>query len=390
MAVLSKNAGELNQSAWNHFFMSSTDLLCIASFDGYFKHINRTWERVLGYTAEELSKEPFVSFIHPEDRAATVAATRTLTEGRDVIFFKNRYRCKDGSYRLLEWKATPAVEHGSIYAIARDITGRDDTENEQRALRERLAHLLHSSRVVLYSLRTSGDFGATFVSSNVTDQFGYEPREFLENPKFWEEHLHPDDAARSRVTIEKLLVPGHHTNEYRFLHKDGTYRWVNDDCTLLRDEDGKPVEVVGSWQDISENKQAELTIQQQSAALSRLSTPFIPISDDVIIMPLVGLIDSQRASQVIEMLLDGVSKSGARVAILDITGVGTVDTAVANVLLQAAGAVRLLGAQLVLTGMRPEVAQTVVTLGIDLKSIVSHGTLQAGILYATRQVRALG
>jgi rsbT co-antagonist protein RsbR len=100
-------------------------------------------------------------------------------------------------------------------------------------------------------------------------------------------------------------------------------------------------------------------------------------------MPLIGSVDSRRAQQVIETLLQGIAASGAQVAILDITGVPVVDTQVADALIRAAQAVKLLGAQVVLTGIRPEVAQTLVGLGTDLRGIVTRSSLQSGIAYAT-------
>ena len=121
---------------------------------------------------------------------------------------------------------------------------------------------------------------------------------------------------------------------------------------------------------------------RSAAALAELSTPLIPISDDTVVMPLVGTIDSRRAQQVIEGLLVGIVETRAQVAILDITGVPVVDTQVANALLRAAQAVKLLGAQVVLTGIRPEVAQTLVGLGVDLTGIVTRSTLQSGIAFA--------
>lgn len=126
----------------------------------------------------------------------------------------------------------------------------------------------------------------------------------------------------------------------------------------------------------------EETILAQNAVLAELSTPLIPISDRVVVMPLIGAVDSRRAQQVLETLLQGIASTGARVAILDITGVPVVDTQVANALIHAAQAVKLLGAQVVLTGIRPEVAQTLVGLGADLGGIITRSSLQSGIAYA--------
>jgi ABC-type sugar transport system substrate-binding protein/anti-anti-sigma regulatory factor len=123
-------------------------------------------------------------------------------------------------------------------------------------------------------------------------------------------------------------------------------------------------------------------IRSQEAALRELSTPLIPLSDAVVVMPLIGTVDSKRAQQILETLLQGVATTRATTVILDITGVLVVDTQVANALVRAAQAVKLLGAGVVLTGIRPEVAQTLVGLGIDLRGIVTLGTLQSGVAFA--------
>jgi anti-anti-sigma factor len=126
-------------------------------------------------------------------------------------------------------------------------------------------------------------------------------------------------------------------------------------------------------------------IDAQRAALRELSTPLIPISKDVMIMPLIGTIDSQRAQMVLEALLEGVAHHQASLAIIDITGVSIVDTQVAQALVQAAQAVRLLGARVMLTGIQPQIAQTLVTLGVDLAEIITRGSLQSGIAMALQQ-----
>lgn len=148
------------------------------------------------------------------------------------------------------------------------------------------------------------------------------------------------------------------------------------------------------FENITERKRAEqaLTlaaeqdaqIRAQQAALDELSLPFIPISDSTVVMPLVGVIDSHRAQVAIETLLSGVSSTRASTVILDVTGVPVVDTQVANTLISAASAVQLLGARVMLTGIRPEVAQTLVGLGINLENITTPGTLQAAIARALR------
>jgi PAS domain S-box-containing protein len=126
--ALRQKTEELDQ-----FFNVSLDLLCIANTEGYFLRLNPAWERSLGYSREELMAKQFFDFIHPEDLVKTQKVVSTLTSQEKVLSFENRYRCKDGTYRWLEWTSAPAGN--LIYAAARDVTERKQAEE---ALEERL------------------------------------------------------------------------------------------------------------------------------------------------------------------------------------------------------------------------------------------------------------
>lgn len=131
----------------------------------------------------------------------------------------------------------------------------------------------------------------------------------------------------------------------------------------------------------------EEIITVQSARLAEMSTPLIPITDRIVVMPLIGTMDAARAQQVLETALSGTQRHSAQVVILDITGMTHMDTSVAGTLLNTARALRLLGADAVLTGIRAEFAQLLVTLGIDLAGLVTRSTLQSGIAYALNRTR---
>ena len=107
----------------------TTDMVGVAGLDGYFKRLNPAWTKMLGWSTEELVSRPWLDFVHPEDVASTIAAGTRLGEGEIVANFANRYRCKNGAYRWLDWRAVPLLERGEIYAIARDVT-------EQKAAKE--------------------------------------------------------------------------------------------------------------------------------------------------------------------------------------------------------------------------------------------------------------
>ncbi|HYF66301.1 MAG TPA: PAS domain-containing protein [Herpetosiphonaceae bacterium] len=176
-----------------------------------------------------------------------------------------------------------------------------------------------------------------------------------------------------------------HSQPLRFIEASGA---------PLHDRSGRKVGAVVVMHDVTARKEAEearLALQEtiihsQQEILEQLSTPLFPINQFVMLMPLIGTIDSRRAQQMVNSLLQGVAQHRTQFVILDITGVSLVDTQVANVFIHAAQAVRLLGAQIVITGIRPEVAQTMVDLGIDLGAIITRGTLASGIDYTFKKV----
>lgn len=128
-------------------------------------------------------------------------------------------------------------------------------------------------------------------------------------------------------------------------------------------------EYSGSWENI---------VSLQKVALQELSAPLIPVMENITVMPLIGTIDTERAKLIMENLLDGVIKHHAEVVLIDITGVPVVDTMVAHHIIQAAEAVRLIGSTCILVGIRPEIAQTIVNLGIDLSKFPTKSSLKKG------------
>jgi rsbT co-antagonist protein RsbR len=247
----------------SRFFAICDDLLCTASTDGFFLELNHTWERVLGWSPEELRSAPIISFIEPADREATLAAMARLAGGSDLIHFRNRYRKKDGAYVTLDWAS--AAPHGPgepICALARVVASPDAADL--------------------------------------------------------------DAAALSEIRREALRAA--------------------------------------------------------------VSTPIIQVWDDVLTMPVVGLVDSVRAADMKTALLAAVSRTGAKFAIIDLTGVDVVDTATADHLLRVMRAVHLLGARCVVTGIQPSVAQIIVGLGLGLPGVVTLRSLREGLRHCLRDL----
>jgi PAS domain S-box-containing protein len=169
-AIMLRRRAERNVE---RIFDLSGDLLCIAGLDGYFKRVNPSFERTLGYTSDELLARPFLDFVHPADRAGTVEVFDGLAQGRAAVRYTNRYICKDGSVRWLEWN-TPPPEGNLLYSAARDVTDRrlaegrlreaqamvERSRDELRVLVDEQAALRRVATLVARGVRPDDIFGA--------------------------------------------------------------------------------------------------------------------------------------------------------------------------------------------------------------------------------------
>lgn len=360
-------------------------------------YANRELATVLGYSVAEIQAmgdQLFLMLTHPDDLGAIVAHQQRVMAAADGAALEVEYRMKhkDGAWRWL-------VSRDVVYAraadgavtqylgIVSDITDkRYSLDWAQRALQLIPMIIYVFDLVEQRNVYANGQLGTIL---------GYSTEEAQDmGANILPQLMHPDDWADLRNTVQRILAAGDEETietTYRMRNKAGEWVWLQDHVRVFaRAADGSVRQYLGATQDISarrreEEERVELqqqVIEAQQAALRELSTPLIPVSDDVLVMPLIGSIDSQRAQLVLETLLEGVADKRASAVILDITGVQVVDTQVANAILRAAQSVKLLGARIIITGIRPEVAQTLVTLGADLSNIVTRGTLQSGIAYA--------
>ena len=174
-----------------------------------------------------------------------------------------------GSATSCSCSATRRAIRSRWSAAWNDITARKQLGEALVAAQDRLVRLLSSAPAVIYSYKATGDFAPTFVSQNIKDWLGYEPQRISRKRRIsGGAACTPTTSPRSRPTSVQLFKKGRHTVEYRFLKKDGTYCWVNDEQRLIRDEDGQPVEVVGSWSDVTARKEAELAFRRSEQRLT--------------------------------------------------------------------------------------------------------------------------
>jgi len=136
------------QAEVDRVFDLSSDLIAVADFEGYFTRVNPAVQQILGYTREEFLARPYLDLVHPDDRVQTAAEAAKIARGSQTLSFENRYRHKDGSYRVLEWTATPVLEDGLMYGVARDVTARRRAEAERERLAEEQAALRRVATLV--------------------------------------------------------------------------------------------------------------------------------------------------------------------------------------------------------------------------------------------------
>jgi PAS domain S-box-containing protein len=231
--------------------------------------------RLFGYAVREYLDDPnfWRERVHPEDLPRVEAEVGELfKEGKHALEY--RFRRKDGAYcwvndeqhLVRDEKGEPVEVVGSWS----DISARKAAEEAEDRARERLALLLETAPSVIYSFKASGDYAPTFVSENIKRLLGYCPNEYLKNADFWRARVHPDDIEGVEAEQALLFEQGKHTTEYRFRKKDGTYCWVSDEQHLVKDSNGKPSEIVGSWSDITDRKHAEAAEDSARARLSVL------------------------------------------------------------------------------------------------------------------------
>jgi PAS domain S-box-containing protein len=185
----------------DQFFNLSLELLCIANTDGYFLRLNPSFERVLGYSKQELTAKRFLDFVHPDDLDRTHKIISTLVSQQRVIYFENRYRCKDGTYRWLEWNSAPFGN--LIYAAAHDVTERLKEEVEAQQRREELAHMTRIAMMgeLTTSLAHEINQPLTAIQSNAeaAERFLSQPQPDLGEVRQILEDIVRDDRRASEV-----------------------------------------------------------------------------------------------------------------------------------------------------------------------------------------------
>jgi len=279
--------GELAQ-----FFSLSLDFLVISSFDGYFKRVSPAVLDVLGWTPEEFTSRPYLDFVHPDDLPKTIREIeRQMKTGERVLHFENRYRHKDGSWRVLSWRSMPQGDN--MYASARDVTdaaaaaetlreARDQLEMRVEQRTAELATANKSLRQSEHRFRALIENGADgiamvdadrkilYLSPSVIAIEGYTPEELV--GRMGPENVHPDDLPQLDQRFAELAAnPGMSVPLlWRRRHKDGRWLWL-EGTTTNRLNDPAVRAIVTNYRDVSERMRADTRLREQLQRLALLS-----------------------------------------------------------------------------------------------------------------------
>jgi PAS domain S-box-containing protein len=380
---------------------ANPDLVLRFGLDTICTYASPSISSILGYTQEEHVGRSGFAIIHPDDqdmprelRERLLAVEPGSTNDRFGPFL-SRLRHKDGHYiwvesmvAILRAPGTGEVEEFAL--TARDAHARVEAEAALRASEARFRSLLESldigvlvqgehSEILLHNQAALDMLGLT--AGQLLGRDSFDPRWVVcredGSPLPGDEQPVPRALATGQPVRNVTMSVERPATQDRV--------WLQVSATPQRDERGRVHQAVCTFTDITERKRAEALIREQKRLLEQLSSPIIPIAPGVVVLPLIGSFDASRLAGTCEVLLTGVATLCARVVILDVTGVSAADEVFTDGLLRLARAVGLLGARLVITGISPALARSLVAAQIDLGTLVVRGTLQDGVAFAFTQ-----
>ncbi len=356
----------------------------------HFTYVNQQFCEITGYTEEELVDQDFRFVLDEESKQLTLERYERRQRGEEL---PNRYIMhiihKDGGRRTLEMSAAAgkdAVGHVRTLGQVVDITQRLRAEAALRRSEERYRRMADNIQDGLTIIEGKE---VVYLNDRICEIFG-RPREELKQLSGLDIAA-PEEKERIQTLIKETRARGEPLKSLMFwvMRLDGTRRYVHNRYSTSYNEEGDLLRFVVTT-DMTERKLVEMEREQlqqevidaQREALKELSTPVIPVMDRILVMPLVGSIDSMRARDIMRALLEGISAHRAKFIILDVTGVPVMDTGVVNHINKTIQAARLKGAQTIVTGISDAVAEAVVDLGIDWGAVETLSDLRTGLTVA--------
>lgn len=359
---------------------------------GTMQRWNDAATRIFGWTADETIGQSIMMVVPPNLIDDVQLLIEGLARGSSNESLNDNIT-KDGRIITCQWHNAPVFDAddnvAAIVCQAEDVTQKVQSEQQLR---------------VFYALASNApDFigtadragTITYANAAFVRGMGGDPDDLAANDGILTvgDIVVEADRTRMQQVVQRSFDGESLLEQVTFRRGDGT-TFVGE-CSLfpILDRNDQPVQSAVIVRDISDKlrdaaereQMQQQMISIQRDAIRELSTPLIPLANNVVAMPIIGTIDATRSQQILETLLEGIAAQQAEVAILDITGVRSIDTQVASSLMKTAQAVRLLGAQVILSGISPEIASTLVHLGVDLSEISTSSTLQSAIATVLEQ-----
>jgi rsbT co-antagonist protein RsbR len=369
---------------YDRLFQTSSDLLCILGLDGKFISVNPAFRDVLGYVEDALVGREFKSILHADD----VTTLTTFLEGPEDGFLRAslRFVHRDLSERRLALALRRITADGAIYGTAREVLHQDDGLAARRR-----ADVLQKMEVTAQVGGWEIDLQAgTLFWTMETYRIHEVPAGFKPDVQTAINFYAPEAVPVITAAIEQAMKGIAFDLELQLITAKGRRIWVRASGHAVF-EDGVVVRLVGAFQDIDAFKRREIEleeklaiIEEQKSAIHAMSAPIIQVWDGVLALPVVGMLDESRASEITIRMLDAVVHQAANYAILDLTGVETVDDGTADYVLRIIRSIQLLGAQCIVTGIRPAVAQTLISLGAGFAGARTVSNLREAIKICMR------
>lgn len=247
--------------------------------------------------------------------------------------------------------------------------------------------LFDDSPVVVFRWKAVAGWPVEFVSNSVR-QFSLEPEELLTGKVPYASLVHPDDLARVAQEVGDYSAAGrgNFEQDYRLVLPDGRTIWIYDYTRVLRDEAGQVTFYDGYIFDITARKRTEAALHErireveaQRRAIISMSSPIIEVWDGVLTLPVIGVVDGERAQHMTQLLLERVTATRCRSVILDLTAVESIDPRTTGYLLRIVQALRLLGTQCALCGISPQLAQSITQLDLSLDGVLTAPRLKEAL-----------
>jgi methyl-accepting chemotaxis protein len=339
--------------------------------DGTIVKANRNFLDAMGYEADEIVGKHHRIFCEPDYAASPAyAAFWQALGGGEHTAAEFKRLAKGGREVWLQASYNPVFDDDGkparVIKFATDVTA---AKLERAEFQGKVSAIDRVQAVIEFAL----DGTVLAANDNFLDIFGYRLEDVVgQHHRIFCE---PGYAETAEYTLfwKRLAQGEYEAGEFKRLAKDGTDIWLQASYNPIFDADGRPLKVVKFASDITEE------VERRSMALLEMSTPVTKIWDGVLFAPIVGIVDSRRSVDIMNKALSSIADSRAHTLMLDIGGVGVVDTAVANHLIKIAKAAVLMGCRTIISGISPAIAQTIAELGIDLGSIQTTSTIEAAL-----------